>query len=59
MVARIYYETVLSGKLWQAICWATDREGESASSWKTNAQRPKDWLQSSSGRITRTCVSPP
>ena len=26
-VARIYHDTVLSGKLRQAICWETDREG--------------------------------
>ena len=27
-VDRSYHETVLSGKLRQAVCWATDREGE-------------------------------
>ena len=26
-VARSFHETVLSGKLRQAVCWATDREG--------------------------------
>ena len=26
-VAHSYHDTVLSGKLWQAVRWATDREG--------------------------------
>ena len=26
-MARSYHETVLSGKLWQAVCQATNREG--------------------------------
>ena len=26
-VARSYHDTVLSGKLLQAVCWSTDREG--------------------------------
>ena len=27
-VARSYHDTVLSGKLWQAVRWATNREVE-------------------------------
>ena len=56
-VARSYHDTVLSGKLWQSECWATERE--SASSRMINAQRPGDRLQRSSGRINQTCSSPP
>ena len=33
--------------------------GESVSSQMTNAQKPGDRLQRSSGKSTRTCVSPP
>ena len=53
-IARSYYDMVLSGKLRQAVRWATIRKGEGVSSWMTNAQRPGDRLQRFSGRSTQT-----
>ena len=43
-VARSFHKTVISGKLRQAVCWATDREGGGVSSQTTNAQKPGDRL---------------
>ena len=53
-VAWSYHDTVLSGKLQPAICWATDREGGGVSSWMTNSRKPGDRLQRSSERSTLT-----
>ena len=58
-VARGFHETVLSGKLWQAVHWQLTGRGKGVSSRMTNAQKPGDQLQRSSGRSTRTYVSPP
>ena len=57
-VARSFHGTVLLEKLRQAIRRATDREGGGVSSSMTNALKPGDWVQRSSGRSTPTCVTP-
>ena len=57
-VAWSYHDTVVSGKLRQAVRWAIDRERGDISSRVTNAPKPGDQLQRSSGRSTRTCMSP-
>ena len=53
-----YHDTVLSGKLWQAFRWLSDREGGGVSSRMTNAQKLGDRLQRSFERSTRICMSP-
>ena len=58
-VERSYHSTVLSGKLQRAVRWATNREGEGVSSQMTNALKPGDRLQRSSGRSTQICEFPP
>ena len=51
-VARSFHDTVLSGKLRQAVRQATDKEGGGVSSKKTNPRKPGDRLQ-------RSAWSPP
>ena len=57
-VAWSFHETVLLGKLWQAVRRATDREGRGCLLQEENAPKPGDRLQRYSWRSTRTCVSP-
>ena len=58
-VARSYHTMVLSGKLWQAVYWATDMEaGGCLPPDNQCTKKPGERFQRSSGRSTRTCVSP-
>ena len=56
-LARNFHIILLSRRLWQAVCWATDHEeGGGIFSWWMFAQRPGDWLQMIYVRNTPTCV---
>ena len=56
---RSFHETVLLGKLWQAVRQATNREEGGTSSRMTNAQKPGNRLQMPSGRSTLDMRVPP
>ena len=58
-VARSFHKTVLSGKLRQAVCRETDKEGGGCLLPGEKCTKLGDRLQMSSGRSTRTCVPPP
>ena len=56
-LARRFNSTVISGKLWQAVSWVTNRKG-GVFSRGTSAQRLGDQLWTSSRRNTHTCMYP-
>ena len=58
-VSQSFHETVISGKLRQAVRRATNREGVGCPFRTTNALKPGDRLQMYSRRSTRRCVPPP
>ena len=57
-VAWSFHKTVLLGSSGRPSVGQPTGRGEGVSSQMTNALKPGDRLQRSSGRITRTCMSP-
>ena len=57
-VARRYHDTVLSGKLRQAVCRAINSEGGGCLLPDGQCTKPGDRLHRSSERSTQICVSP-